>query len=183
MPLDPRGRPPALDSPGPSPLLKSVLDRVLALLLLVCAAPWLALAALVLWCADDGPLLDREARVGLWGRRFHLLRLRTVLPLGHHSSPVRALVRRTCLDELLQLVNVLRGDMALVGPRALTPAEADRRPPDIRLLLRPGMVDLRHLTDGPLADEATVAERYARDWSPLLDLRILVRALGRTVRR
>ena len=178
MPLAPHGRSSALRSPGPAPLLKSVLDRLFALLLLVFAAPWLALVTLAVWCADDGPLLDREVRIGQWGRHVRLLRLRTDPPPGRDSSPVRDVVRRTCLDELLQLVNVLKGEMALVGPRALTPGEFDRRQPDVRFLLRPGLVDLRHLPDArPGEDEVAAAERYVVEWSPVLDLRTLGRAL------
>ncbi|MGX5654016.1 sugar transferase [Geodermatophilus nigrescens] len=177
MPLAPGSRPAALASPGPA-LLKSVLDRLLAAVLLVCTVPWLLLVALVIWSTDDGPLLDRRPVAGRERRRFAVLRLRTLPPAGHGSSPVRELVRRTCLDELLQLVNVLRGDMALVGPRAVSPDRDDRPDGDVRLLLRPGLVGLRHLP-GTLGsgDERAVAERYVREWSPLLDLRSLVRAV------
>ncbi len=179
MPLAPRRRCLSLESPAPS--LKGVLDRTVAAVLLLCTAPWLALVALAVWSTDDGPLLDREPRVGQWGRRFDLLRLRTVPPAGRDRSHVRDLVRRTHLDELLQLVNVLRGDMALIGPLAPTPAEWSRRTTDVRSRLRPGVVGLRPLAGGQAdGDEVTVTEWYVREWTPVLDLRILVRALLRS---
>ena len=182
MPLAPGSRSAALASPGPA-LLKSVLDRLLAAVLLVCTAPWLVLVALAVWSTDDGPLLDRRPAVGRGRRPIALLRLRTLPPAGHGVSPVRELVRRTCLDELLQLVNVLRGDMALVGPRPLPPEGDDRPDGDVRLQLRPGLVGLRHLPGGHTGgDERAAAERYVREWTPLLDLRALVRAVRSTGR-
>ncbi|WP_456935646.1 sugar transferase [Geodermatophilus sp. SYSU D00684] len=167
------GRPGGLRSPGPSPLAKAVLDRLLATLLLACTAPWIALVALLVWSTEDGPVLVRDRRVGQGGRPFTLLRLRT--PAWTHAgrSRVGAVLRWTNLADLLQLVNVLRGEMSLVGPR---PATGPRPDAVVRGRLKPGLVGLRALGRAD-EDETDLSERYAREWTPWLDLRILWRSL------
>ncbi|QXG74800.1 sugar transferase [Modestobacter sp. L9-4] len=168
---------------GPLPLTKTALDRLGAAVLLLLAAPWMAALAVVLWSHDDGPVLHREARLGQWDRPFHLLRFRVTGP-GLTTGRVGALLQRTCLDELPQLINVLRGEMSLVGPRAEAPGHARPHGTTLaRSALRPGLTGLGALARGR-ADEDTsaVVDRYLREWSLGLDLLILGRALGRAVR-
>lgn len=113
-------------------MLRRGFDILLALLLLGLAAPVLALAgAGVLW-ASPGPVLYRAARVGRGGRIFPMLKLRSMhvaaegaaitAPGDPRVFPWGALLRRLKIDELPQLWNVLRGDMAIVGPRPEDPA-------------------------------------------------------------
>jgi lipopolysaccharide/colanic/teichoic acid biosynthesis glycosyltransferase len=181
----PQTRPPA--EPLPS-LAKSVLDRVLALLLLLLVGLWLAVIALAIWFADDGPLLARDERVGRNGRRIDLLRFRTGgwrrctgAPADRVSStalstPVGRMVRGHHLDVLPRLVNVVRGDLSLVGPPA-------RRPDDPRALLhpavRPGLVRPWAPTTPPRSDaeEVQAVQRYLRTWAPWHDLGLLWAAL------
>mgnify|MGYP006277760177 FL=1 len=110
---------------------KRAADIVLAALLLVALSPVLLLAALAIRLDSPGPVLFRQTRVGWQGRRFRILKLRTlrappgrpragaaqVLPGDPRITRVGRWLRRTSLDELPQLVNVLRGEMSLVGPR------------------------------------------------------------------
>jgi lipopolysaccharide/colanic/teichoic acid biosynthesis glycosyltransferase len=127
-------------------------DLVVAGLLLAAAAPVLLLAALAIRLDSPGPILFRQIRVGQGGRPFEMLKLRTMIAGASpalHREHVRALLRdgagrpwigpaadarvtrlgrllrATALDELPQLVNVLRGDMRLVGPRPALPYEVD----------------------------------------------------------
>ncbi|MFQ1003418.1 sugar transferase [Modestobacter sp. SSW1-42] len=172
-----------LDSPQPLPLAKTVLDRSVAAVLLLLAAPWMALLAVALWRHDDGPVLRRDLRLGQWGRPFHQLRFRTTGPGGPVTGPCGALLRVACLDELPQLVNVLRGEMSLVGPRASTPTDGRRTPTTLaRVALRPGLVDPGPLDPVSTGAPGSAVDRYVREWSLRLDLVILGRALGRAVR-
>jgi lipopolysaccharide/colanic/teichoic acid biosynthesis glycosyltransferase len=105
---------------------KRAFDLTLALALLILAAPVLALAVVAIRLDTPGPALFQQTRVGWQGRRFRILKLRTlywrtgggqVAPGDPRITRVGRWLRRTSLDELPQLVNVLRGEMSLVGPR------------------------------------------------------------------
>lgn len=104
------------------PPLKRTLDHVLAALVLAYLAPLLCLAALALYLVDGGPILVRRQRVGRHGREFGLLRFRTADESGCPTL-VGIFLRATRIDSLPSLLNVLRGEMSLVGPRPATPAE------------------------------------------------------------
>ena len=143
-------------------------ERAAAALALLLLLPLLVLVAVVVRLDSSGPVLFKQVRVGRYGRRFHILKFRTMrvgadaelrqllaeqngemgayvkLDSDPRITRVGAFLRKTSLDELPQLFNVVRGDMALVGPRPQTPAEiatydvADWR----RLLVRPGITGL-----------------------------------------
>jgi lipopolysaccharide/colanic/teichoic acid biosynthesis glycosyltransferase len=117
--------------------VKPVVDRTVACVVLVLLAPLLAVVAIAVRWSLGGPILYRQERVGLGGRRFEVLKFRTMLPdrrtrsqpVAHdrrrnhkaiddpRHTPLGRRLRRWSLDELPQLVNVARGDMSLVGPR------------------------------------------------------------------
>jgi lipopolysaccharide/colanic/teichoic acid biosynthesis glycosyltransferase len=137
---------------GGSPPVKRAIDIVGAALALVLAAPLIAILAIAGKITGSGPVIVREPRVGARGRRFDIYRLRT------SDNGLGVVLRRTRLDELPQIWNVLRGEMSLVGPRPEQPdrlAELERRIPlyDRRVLIAPGLTgwaQIRHV-DG-LAD-------------------------------
>ena len=117
-----------------SPLSKRVLDVVFSLAGLLLTAPAWALIPLAIRLEDGGPVLYRDTRLGKGGEPFRLLKFRTMVPendlpnvKGHPPEDlvtrVGSFLRPTALDELPQLINVLRGDMSLVGPRAAPPEE------------------------------------------------------------
>ncbi|WP_029431262.1 sugar transferase [Blastococcus sp. URHD0036] len=168
--------------PRPRRLIKPLVDGLAAVLLLLLAAPWLVLITVALWLADDGPLLERDRRIGPGGRPFSLLRFRTCPegPHGHRAeaSGVRGLVRRTHLDELPQLFNVVRGDVSLVGPRASRSRDAGQ---DLPGELKPGLIGLTQRGDRAEEDPMT-AQRYAQEWSLRLDAVIVWRALRHALR-
>ena len=114
------------------------LDLALALVLLVVTAPLLGLAALAIKLESRGPVFYRQRRVGKDGRPFELMKLRTMVPGAEamgagiyvlegdaRITRVGRLLRRFSLDELPNLINVLRGQMRIVGPRATLPAQVD----------------------------------------------------------
>jgi lipopolysaccharide/colanic/teichoic acid biosynthesis glycosyltransferase len=134
---------------------KRSFDVVASLAGLVVASPLLALIALVIWLDDRAPVLFRQQRVGEGGRLFPMLKFRTMirdaeragpqLTIGRDSRITRSgrFLRRSKLDELPQLINVLRGDMSLVGPRPEVPRYVAMYSLEQRrvLELRPGITD------------------------------------------
>jgi lipopolysaccharide/colanic/teichoic acid biosynthesis glycosyltransferase len=182
---------------GPRPgLVKGVLDRVVAAVVLLIGAPWIALIALAVWLDSPGPVLSREKRVGQWGETFDLLRFRSTAavageieergrPAVAGATRVGRVLRRYSLHELPQLVNVLAGDMSLVGPRPQQHATGGVYGEDLRrLLLKPGLTGL-WLSAGDRGASRDVAVRlddYLQDWSLALDLRILGHAVRTALR-
>ena len=153
-------------------LSRRVLDVVLASAILAVAAPLLVLAALAVRLTSEGPVLFVQERVGRGGRSFGLLKIRTMVADAAARGPglttagdprvtrVGAWLRRWKLDELPQLVNVVRGDMSLVGPRPELPRYVAGYSPRERAVLRvrPGLTDPASLA---FVDEAAVLARFA----------------------
>ena len=110
-------------------MLKRLFDMVFALTLLISAAPFMLLLALVVWQGMGRPILLAQMRPGWNGRPFPFYKFRTMteeldehgqlLPDAMRLTPLGLFLRRTSLDELPQIINVLKGDMSLVGPRPL----------------------------------------------------------------
>lgn len=181
-------------------LLKSVCDRVAAAVLLVFAAPVLIAASAAIALDDGFPVTFRQSRAGRGGRRFELVKLRTMrrhdlsvadLGLVTAAHPlitsVGRFLRRTKIDELPQLLNVLAGEMSFVGPRPTVEEqvaaydEFQRR----RLAVAPGLTGLAQVSGGIALnwDERILLDIWYIDhWSPALDLRILWRTLSVIVR-
>jgi exopolysaccharide biosynthesis polyprenyl glycosylphosphotransferase len=186
-------------------LLKNVMDRVLAGLLLVLGAPLFLAIALMIRLSDRGPVFFSQPRVGREGKTFRVWKFRTMYAdaedrLAHlvdqnetdgllfkirndpRVIPVGRFLRRCSLDELPQLINVFKGEMSLVGPRPLPADDGDflgdvRR----RLLVRPGMTGLWQVSGrSELSwDDAVRLDLYYVDnWSLAFDLVILWRTLG-----
>jgi lipopolysaccharide/colanic/teichoic acid biosynthesis glycosyltransferase len=163
--------------------------RALDLFLLALAAPPLlaiaALLGLLVWAADGRPILFSQPRLGRGGRVFRIWKLRTMTlePDAAARRPTRlgGWLRQRGLDELPQLLNVLWGDMSLVGPRPLAAADAQRLAggcPDFsqRLAVPPGLTGLAQvcLARGA-AQTAALDAYYARHRSFAMDLAILLR--------
>ncbi|MFF0445935.1 sugar transferase [Streptomyces sp. NPDC004609] len=150
-------------------------------LLLLLAVPLLALAATVA-ATSRGPVLVRRERAGLDGRPFPMLTFRTA-----PATRVGRLLHRHYLDHLPQLLNVVRGEMSLVGPRPLTPERtaaltgADR----VRTAVRPGVTGLWQIggrTGLPWEEMAVLDAHYVREHWLGMDLAILARTLPATAR-
>jgi len=132
--------------------LKRAVDVVASSAALLVLSPVLVVVAGLVRVSSAGPILFRQERVGLDGRSFRILKFRTMRPADglpitgagdRRITPVGAVLRRTKLDELPQLVNVLRGEMSIVGPRPEVPGFVDRYGPRERRVLevRPGLTD------------------------------------------
>jgi lipopolysaccharide/colanic/teichoic acid biosynthesis glycosyltransferase len=178
--------------------LKRAADFFLACALMVVAAPIIAVLAIVVKRASSGPAFYSQARMGLDGRPFRILKLRTMLdncesvtgPVwscknDERITPIGRILRDTHLDELPQLWNVLRGDMSLVGPRperAEIARRIETKVPEfaLRLRVRPGLTGLAQLRVPADVDISSIPHKlaqdlfYVRHQSLLLDLRILI---------
>jgi lipopolysaccharide/colanic/teichoic acid biosynthesis glycosyltransferase len=172
---------------------RRALDVVLAALLLVLASPLLALAAIAIRLEGRGPVVYRQRRVGAHGRPFDLWKLRTmvsgaeamgagiyVLEGDPRITRAGKLLRRFSLDELPNLVNVLRGEMALVGPRPTIQEQVDRYTDRQRrrLEVKPGITGWAQVhgrASLPWPDRIELDVWYVDHRSFLLDLRILLR--------
>ena len=138
--------------------MKRLFDIVCAAAALVATAPLIGLAAIGIKLTDPGPVFYRARRVGYLGRQFTMYKLRTMIDreggsgkpegariTGHGDdriTPIGKILRRTKIDELPQLFNVLRGDMSIVGPRPEDPAIVQQHysSPDLETLgVRPGL--------------------------------------------
>jgi lipopolysaccharide/colanic/teichoic acid biosynthesis glycosyltransferase len=169
------------------------LDVLLAALLLAVTAPFLGLAALAIRLESRGPVFYRQRRVGRHGRPFELWKLRTMVP-GAESmgagvyvlegdpriTRVGRLLRRFSLDELPNLVNVLAGDMAIVGPRPTVQEQVDRytERQRRRLEVKPGITGWAQIngrTSLPWPERIELDVWYVEHRSLRLDLRILAR--------
>ncbi len=181
--------------------MKRLLDLLMSCVALVLLSPLLLAAALAIALEDGRPIFFRQVRVGQGGREFFMLKFRSMVKNAASIGPYHTaqddpritrtgrFLRRSSIDELPQLLNVLTGDMSLVGPRPDVPAQralysqADWAE---RCSVRPGITGL---AQAQLRSEATPAQRlaldlrYAREHSLWLDLKIIFWTLGRITGR
>ncbi|WP_018110288.1 sugar transferase [Thermus igniterrae] len=190
-------------------LTKRLLDLMGGSLLLLLFLLFLPFLALAIYLEDGGPLFYRHLRVGQGGRRFYLLKLRTMrkdaeaflaryleahpeareaweqehkLKDDPRITRVGKLLRRLSLDELPQAINVLRGEMSLVGPRPVTEAElakyGDTR--ELYLRVKPGITGLWQVSGRnhlPYERRVALDRYYIQNWSVWLDLYLLARTV------
>ena len=198
-------RHPSVGHPG-----KRLMDVVGAALLLIAASPVLVAASVLVVITSPGPVLHRRRVVGLGGREFDALKLRTMvadadrilaenpdlraafersfkLERDPRVTPIGRLLRKWSIDELPQLLNVLRGEMSLIGPRMITPAELPKYGPKADRLfeVRPGLSGLwqvsgRQEIDYP--DRVRMDLDYIEHWGFGRDLTIALRTPAAVLR-
>jgi len=186
-------------------LLKRVLDLVMALLALLVLSPVLLILAGLVKLTSRGPALFRQARCGLGGRRFTLYKFRSMQPDADlyreelealneldgpvfkikndpRCTPIGRIMRKFSLDELPQLINIIKGDMSFVGPRPPLPEEVERyeRWQRRRLRMQPGLTCLWALEGRSHLSFRRWMEldlAYIDHWSMMLDWKILVKTI------
>jgi len=186
-------------------VIKRALDLAVSLFLFFVTLPIQLLAAIAIKLTSSGPVFFRQVRCGLNGRHFTLLKFRTmdagaeqrlfeVSHLNEMSGPVfkmskdprltmvGRILRRLSIDELPQLVNVIRGDMSLVGPRPPLPEEVAHYEPwqRRRLSMNPGLTCLWQVSGRNEVDFdrwMALDLKYIDTWSPMLDLKILLKTV------
>ncbi|GIH76243.1 exopolysaccharide biosynthesis polyprenyl glycosylphosphotransferase [Planobispora longispora] len=197
------------DLTGPRQLVKSAFDKVAALAVLLVLSPLLIGIYLAIRTTSSGPAIFTQTRVGKNGRQFRVLKFRTMVVGAEHIqadlgtddgngvlfklrkdprvTPVGSWLRRYSLDELPQLMNVLTGEMSLVGPRPPLPAEVAQYGTDVhrRLVVKPGMTGLWQVSgrsDLSWEESVRLDLRYVENWSLALDLQILWKTWSAVIR-
>jgi len=179
--------------------VKYTIDLVVGLLLLPLAIPLMVVIAIAIKLDDGGPVFFRQTRSGLHGRQFEIWKFRTMVPeaweIGHGYIPegadlitrVGALLRATSLDEVPQLINIVKGDMSFVGPRPTLPSQVARYTTEQRgrLAVRPGVLGWAQLhgrTDLPWSRRISYDLEYVERVSLAFDLRIVLRSIPMVLR-
>ncbi len=184
---------------------KRVFDVVTAAILVICLAPVMAAAALAVRLTSPGPIFFAQERVGRDGQLFKVLKFRTMVTnaeellenvrhLNEATGPLfkikddpritkaGKLLRKTSIDELPQLFNVIRGEMSLVGPRPALPTERDQWDPSLhnRLRVQPGITGMWQVNGRSDADDGDYGQLdlyYVDNWTLATDVLILLRTV------
>ncbi|WP_425270432.1 sugar transferase [Micromonospora chersina] len=189
---------------GPRWALKRASDVAFALVALLLLSPVLLLCALAV-LIDGGPgIFFRQERIGRHGTPFHIIKFRSMRPVDEHESqtnwsiahdqrvgPIGRFLRRTSLDELPQLWNILRGDMSVVGPRPERPYFVEKFSAEyptyaMRHRVPVGLTGLAQVSglrgDTPISDRARFDNYYIENWSLWLDAKVLLRTVAEVFR-
>ena len=186
---------------------KRAIDILFALPGVVVAAPVIGILAILVRLTSKGPAFYRQERVGKDGRVFKIIKLRTMVQDAESKSgpvwatvndpretPLGRILRKTHLDELPQLWNVLKGDMSLIGPRPERPVFVEKFKQEIpeytqRLAVRPGITgwaQVNHVYDQTIEDVRKKVEfdrEYIRRMGWGIDLKIMLATAGRMIHR
>lgn len=179
------------------PIVKRSFEIIFSLALLIFTLPVLLLSAIAIKLESPGPVFYKQERVGLNGKKFWIVKLRSMRTDAEKNGPqwaakndprvtqVGKFIRKTRIDELPQIINVLTGDMSLIGPRPERDVFTEQFEEEIpgfkkRLLVKPGLTGWAQVTGGY---EATPREKWEQDMyyiqnqSIALDIRILLRTV------
>ena len=184
---------------GAGGLLKRLSDIVFSTIALMCLSPVLCVIAIAIHFDSPGPIIFRQRRVGAHGREFTMWKFRTMkigtpdIPTHLLTHPDRLItrvgrwLRRTSLDELPQLVNILGGRMSVVGPRPALYNQMDliamRKAKGIDVL-RPGLTGWAQINgrdDLTLVEKVEWEAEYMRRWSLLFDVYIVAKTIGQAI--
>lgn len=172
--------------------MKRICDIVIAILSIIIFSPLLIMVALAIYLQDQDEILFCQRRIGLNGKEFSIFKFRSMVPnaesIGHfytedrdsRITPVGRIIRRTSLDELPQLFNVLKGDMSLVGPRPDLPIQRKFYTDEewkLRHSVCPGITGLaqaRIRLTGTMEERKELDLYYVKNMNLWLDFKIIV---------
>ena len=195
--------------------IKRIFDVFFASFVILLTLTLFIIVAIMVKLTDPGPVIYKHVRVGLWGRRFNCFKFRTMfvdsenvlealldgdpgaraewegnqkLIKDPRVTPVGRFLRESSLDELPQLINVLRGDMSLVGPRPIVPSEMSRYGDRLGSYLsaRPGLTGAWQISgrsDCSYEKRVELDSNYVSNWRLSTDLSILMRTVGAVIDR
>lgn len=179
-------------------MIKRILDIAISLVALVVLSPLMVVFALLILVTDGPPILFRQERAGYKGQPFILIKFRTMrnelgpggkpLPDSERITSLGRFLRKTSIDELPQLWNVLRGDMAVIGPRPLLPEYLPyySQRELIRHSVRPGITGLAQISGRNTLlwdDRLELDAQYVENWTLRLDFKIFFRTTGNVLAR
>ncbi|MFI5496137.1 sugar transferase [Actinoplanes sp. NPDC051859] len=189
---------------GPKWAIKRTSDVIASGLALLLLSPILAVCALATFLEGGRGIIFRQQRIGRYGEPFDVLKFRSMRPANENESqtqwnighdprvgPIGRFMRRTSLDELPQLWNILRGDMSIVGPRPERPYFVDRFSADypeyaMRHRVPVGLTGLAQVSglrgDTPISDRARFDNYYIENWSLWLDVKVILRTIAEVFR-
>jgi exopolysaccharide biosynthesis polyprenyl glycosylphosphotransferase len=195
---------------GAKQLQKRMFDTAFSILVLLAASPVLLIAAIAVKMTSTGPVFYRSVRIGLDGESFNMIKFRSMVDGADRKvaelsslnegcgvlfkiredprvTPVGRFLRRYSIDELPQFINVIRGEMSVVGPRPPLPSEAESYDNKVRrrLLVRPGITGLWQVSgrsDLSWEDSVRLDLSYVANWSMMSDLVIVVGTLRAVLR-
>ncbi|MBO4143033.1 sugar transferase [Micromonospora tulbaghiae] len=189
---------------GPRWRLKRASDVVFAVTALVLLSPLLLLCAVATFLDGGRGVFFRQERIGRYGKPFHVIKFRSMRPADEHESqttwsiahdervgPIGRFMRRTSLDELPQLWNILRGEMSVVGPRPERPYFVEKFSMEypryaMRHRVPVGLTGLAQVSglrgDTPISDRARFDNYYVENWSLWLDIKIVLRTVTEVFR-
>jgi lipopolysaccharide/colanic/teichoic acid biosynthesis glycosyltransferase len=190
-------------------MIKRLFDIVVAVSGLTVLLPVWLIASVAIWLEDGSPVVLRQPRVGQGGRTFRAFKFRSMRPGTERLAPRQAsehdarvtrvgrVLRRTAMDELPQLLNIVRGDMSVVGPRPLLPGEVEVRGPGHEVPLhaipgyaerhqiRPGLTGLAQIyapRDAPRARKFRLDRLYVQHANLCFDLALILLSFRITLR-
>jgi len=189
---------------GPKWALKRAFDVAFASIALLMVSPIMIMCALAVALEGGKGIIFRQQRIGRFGKPFNVLKFRSMRPANEHESqtnwsvahdprvgPVGRFLRRTSLDELPQLWNIVRGDMTFVGPRPERPYFVDRFSAEypgyvLRHRVPVGLTGLAQVSglrgDTPISDRARYDNYYIDNWTLWLDVKVLLRTFAEVFR-
>jgi exopolysaccharide biosynthesis polyprenyl glycosylphosphotransferase len=189
---------------GPKWAMKRTSDVIFASVALLLLSPVLLVCAAATYLEGGRGVIFHQQRIGRYGKAFNLMKFRSMRPADDTESqtnwnigndprvgPIGKFMRRTSLDELPQLWNILRGDMTVVGPRPERPYFVDKFSVDypeyaMRHRVPVGLTGLAQVSglrgDTPISDRARFDNYYIENWSLWLDVKVLLRTVGQVLR-
>lgn len=181
--------------------MKKVFDVFVSVMVLLCLSPVLVVVAVLIMIDDPGTPFFRQKRVGINGKTFGMYKFRSMKLNASETGPyytqandpritkVGRFIRRTSIDELPQLLNVLFGDMSIVGPRPDVPVQEQNYTPEqwkMRTSVKPGITGLAQAT---VRSDATHEQRtlldlqYVREHSFMLDMKIILMTVQQIIKK
>ena len=186
--------------------LKRVFDVILSLILIIILSPCMLFLSILISLTSQGPIIFQQKRVGLGGREFNIYKFRTMVCNAEYLlndftaeqqlefqsicklkndprvTPLGRILRKTSLDELPQFLNVLRGEMSIVGPRPVTPEELNKFGDHVDFLLsvKPGITGLSQISGRnnlPFEHRIQLDLKYIEACSIYLDVKIVFQTL------
>lgn len=177
--------------------IKRVLDIFFSLLALIVLSPVFLITMIAIYIDEPGPVIFKQVRIGQYGRKFLMLKFRSMclnaeelkaqlmsqnmdkganfkIKNDPRITRVGRFLRKTSIDELPQLINILKGEMAIIGPRPFIESEENLLPSD-RLLVKPGLScywQIGGKNDLSIQEQIELDRKYVRDRSLLVDLKI-----------